>query len=148
MKIDRIELSWFRGAAEESTLKTGFRSVVVYGDNASGKSSFADAIEYILSNGKIEHLRHEYSEPYLRNCVRNTKTASDKISEACIYFEDGRYVKVEVPKEGRIKFESSPADLLSIIQNWDVKRHILRQDEVLILYMKPKAKNIQCYRLY
>jgi hypothetical protein len=29
MKIDTIELSWFRGAATKATLETGLKSVVV-----------------------------------------------------------------------------------------------------------------------
>ena len=54
MKIDTIELSWFRGAATKATLKTGLKSVVIYGENACGKSSFVDAIEFTITQGKIE----------------------------------------------------------------------------------------------
>lgn len=140
MRIDRIELSWFRGAAEKAILEANAKSLVVYGDTASGKSSFVDAIEYILSNGKIEHLRHEYSDRHYRNCVRNTKTPDDEISEAGIYFENGNYVKVEVPKEGRTQFESDPQNFLEIIQNWGVWGHILRQDEVSDFIKETKSK--------
>jgi AAA15 family ATPase/GTPase len=82
MKIDTIELSWFRGAATKATLKTGLTSVVVYGENASGKSSFVDAIEFIITQGKIEHLRNEFSD--LNNCVRNTETPDGEDCKARI----------------------------------------------------------------
>lgn len=140
MRIDKIELVWFRGAAAKAVLKANSSSVVVYGDTASGKSSFVDAVEYIISNGKIEHLRHEYSDTYLRNCVRNTKSSDDSISIACMHFENGNYVKVEVPKAGKIRFESNPADLIDTIQKWDVKRHILRQDEIANFIQETKSQ--------
>jgi AAA15 family ATPase/GTPase len=35
--------------------------MVVYGVNGSGKSSFVDAVEYVLKDGKVGHLAHEYS---------------------------------------------------------------------------------------
>lgn len=87
MKIESIELCWFRGAGHKVVLKTGSKSAVIYGDNACGKSSFVDAVEYILKNGKIEHLRHEYSDPYHRNCVRNTETPNNEECKAKICFE-------------------------------------------------------------
>ena len=61
MRINAIELTWFRGAADTVTLEPKGRSIVVYGENASGKSCFVDAIEHVLNEGRIEHLAHEYS---------------------------------------------------------------------------------------
>lgn len=128
MKIDAVELSWFRGAATKSTLKADLKNVVVYGENACGKSSFVDAIEFIITKGKIEHLRNEFFD--LNNCVRNTETPDGEDCNAKICFENGDYVEVHVPKTGRIQFEASSNNLLTAIQGWDMQRHILRQDEV------------------
>lgn len=82
MKISKIDLSWFRGAAELVCLKTDNKSVVIYGDNATGKSSFADGFEFIVTKGKIEHLAHEYKDREHKNCLRNT-SASDMSSSFC-----------------------------------------------------------------
>jgi energy-coupling factor transporter ATP-binding protein EcfA2 len=138
MKIDTIELSWFRGAATKATLETGLKSVVVYGENACGKSSFVDAIEFIITQGKIEHLRNEFSD--LNNCVRNTETPDGEDCKARISFENGRWVEAHVPQMGRIRFEASSDDLLTAIQEWDVQRHILRQDEVSDFIHLTKSK--------
>ena len=62
MKINSIELNWFRGASEQTVLNVDGKSVVVYGENGSGKSSFVDAFEYMLTNGRIDHLRIEYAD--------------------------------------------------------------------------------------
>ena len=56
MRINAIQLSWFRGAADPVSLEPNGKSMIVYGANGSGKSSFVDAIEYVLNNGKIRHL--------------------------------------------------------------------------------------------
>jgi uncharacterized Zn finger protein (UPF0148 family) len=128
MKIDTIELSWFRGAATKATLKAGLKSVVVYGENACGKSSFVDAIEFMITQGKIEHLRNEFSDP--TNCVRNTETPDGEDCKAKISFENRAFIEACVPQTGRIRFKASSDDLLSAIQKWDVQKHILRQDEV------------------
>lgn len=138
MKIDTVELSWFRGAAIKATLKTGLKSVVVYGENACGKSSFVDAIEFIITQGKIEHLKNEFSDP--NNCVRNTETPDGEDCKARISFENAGYIEANVPQTGRIRFEASSNDLLAAIQEWDVQRHILRQDEVSDFIHLTKSK--------
>ena len=76
MLIDRITLSWFRGAGEEATLEVGGKSVVCYGSNGSGKSSFADALEYLATGGRVGHLSQEYSGKGQISGVRNTHVSS------------------------------------------------------------------------
>ena len=61
MRIEAVEIAWFRGAADAVALDAKSKSMVVYGENGSGKSSFVDAVEYLLQGGKIGHLAHEYS---------------------------------------------------------------------------------------
>ena len=72
MRLDKIELSWFRGASDVCELDLGSKNVVVYGPNGSGKSSFVDGVEYLMSDGRILHLAHEYSGFRLEKGIRNT----------------------------------------------------------------------------
>ena len=130
MRVDRVELSWFRGAAERGILKTDSKSVVVYGDNASGKSTFVDGVEYVTRNGKICHLQHEYSGSYQEKGVRNTSTPSHENSRSAIYFDDGSSVTAEIRPDGSFTISSDSADLKSTIQSWNVESHLLRQDGV------------------
>lgn len=76
MKVSQIELSWFRGASSNAVLKVKGKSVVVFGENACGKSSFIDAVEYIISKGKVAHLQHEYSGTQQCNSIKNTESIS------------------------------------------------------------------------
>lgn len=130
MRIETIELSWFRGAAENCVLPTADKNVVVYGANGSGKSSFADAIEYII-NGKIEHLSHEYSGSRQEKGIRNTHTPNRESSKIKVVFKGNAYIDVEITPDGTPSFESSPIDLIDFIkQEWELERFVLRQDEV------------------
>jgi AAA15 family ATPase/GTPase len=128
MKIDKIELCWFRGAATKATLDAGLKSVVMYGENACGKSSFADALEFVMNKGKIAHLKNEFAE--VTNCVRNTETPDDEECKVRIIFENGTHIEANVSQTGRINFDASSDELLAAVQGWEVQRHILRQDEV------------------
>ena len=88
MKVNSINLSWFRGAAETVLLNTELKNVAIYGSNGSGKSAFCDAIEYLIMKGKIDHLRHEYSGPKQERGIRNTHAPEDTNSLITLNFED------------------------------------------------------------
>ena len=128
MQIATIEMSWFRGAAAKVVLKASAKSVVVYGDNACGKSSFVDAVEFLITKGKIEHLRNEYSNTL--NSVRNIKTPASEECHVRVTFEGDSFVEAVVKQRGKIQFAARPVELLATVQGWDAKKHILRQDEV------------------
>ena len=72
MRIKSIRLAWFRGAADPVSLEPNCKSMVVYGANGSGKSSFVDAVEYVLKDSKIGHLNHEYSGTRQVKAIPNT----------------------------------------------------------------------------
>lgn len=130
MKINRIELSWFRGASEKATLDTGSKSVVVYGANGSGKSTFSDAIEFLVCGGKINHLSHEYSGKKQENAVPNTHKPADTDSVISIHFDEGNSIKANISPGGACSIVGEPEDFLKEVQNWEIEQFILRQDEV------------------
>lgn len=100
MRINRIELNWFRGAAESGMLNTGSKSVVVYGVNASGKSTFVDGVEYITRKGRICHLQHEYSGSYQEKGIRNTSAPSGENSRSAIFFDDDSLIVADITPDG------------------------------------------------
>jgi energy-coupling factor transporter ATP-binding protein EcfA2 len=58
-KIQRLVMNAFRGVPGEMTVDFGKgESIVVYGDNGTGKSTVADALEWYFT-GEIELLSHE-----------------------------------------------------------------------------------------
>ena len=127
MRIKSIQLSWFRGAAESVLLDTECKSVAIYGENGAGKSSFVDGVEYVLKDGRIGHLAHEYSGKHLENAVPNTHKPPDRHPELNITFQDGSQLTVEVGDNGLAK--RSGAETIAM-GAWDYQRTVLRQDEV------------------
>jgi len=77
VRIKNIKLEWFRGAADQIALDPDCKSLVVYGANGSGKSSFVDGVEYLLHKGKIGHLSHEYSGRHQEKAIPNTHKPKD-----------------------------------------------------------------------
>jgi hypothetical protein len=140
MKISKIDLSWFRGAAERACLETDNKSVVIYGDNATGKSSFADGFEFIITKGKVEHLAHEYKDTGHKNCLRNTSAPIDAIARAVFEFDTGESVSVLVPHDGSNTFKSNPPAFISTVQSWQLGQHLLRQNEIADFIEKRKKE--------
>lgn len=123
-------MSWFRGASAEAILPLDSKNVVVYGANGSGKSSFVDAVEYVISNGKIRHLAHEYSGRRQEKAIRNTQAPRDSVSKCRICFDDRSYISAEIKSNGICALESDPVSLKDDVQSWSLENHLLRQDEV------------------
>ena len=127
MRFKAIGLSWFRGAADPISLDLGCKSIVVYGENGSGKSSFVDAVEYVLRGGKIGHLSHEYSGKHQEKGVINTHTPKDSKIELRVEFKTGSELKTEIKRNGT--FTSSGGETAQM-NTWEYQRTILRQDEL------------------
>jgi recombinational DNA repair ATPase RecF len=127
MRIKAIELSWFRGAADPVALDPGGRSMVVYGMNGSGKSSFVDAVEHVLHDGKIEHLAHQYSGRRQEKAVPNTHTPHDQKTELTIRFIDNSELRTEIQRDG--SYARSGAEAIAM-PTWEYRRTVLRQHEV------------------
>lgn len=138
MKISTIELNWFRGAGERVYLETGGKSVVIYGDNATGKSSFSDAFEFIIRRGRILHLQHEYARE--ENAIINTAAPIDAFARAKFEFDTGEQVSVVIPTEGSNTYEADPPEFLKDIQSWQIPQHLLRQNEIANFIEKSKSE--------
>ena len=127
MRIKSIELAWFRGAATSVALAPNGKSMVVYGANGAGKSSFVDAVEYVVNNKGIEHLKNEYSGSHLVNAIPNThKSKSDKTTLK-FQFGDNSQLNVAFSRGGSSKI--SGAEHIGM-PNWQYRQTVLRQEEV------------------
>jgi energy-coupling factor transporter ATP-binding protein EcfA2 len=127
MRIEIVGLSWFRGAADPIALDLDCKSIVVYGENGSGKSSFVDAIEYVLRGGKIGHLSHEYSGKRQEKGVINTHAPQGSKVEIRIGFKDGCELKTDIKRNGSFASAGGGAAVMS---TWEYQRTVLRQDEL------------------
>jgi energy-coupling factor transporter ATP-binding protein EcfA2 len=136
MTLNRIDIEWFRGAADRVSLDLGGKSTVVYGTNGSGKSSFVDALEYILNDGRIGHLTHEYSGKKQEKGVLNTHTPTLKPTSASLGLTSGDTVVVNIKPNGTF---TRTGNGYATVRQWDYRRVVLRQDEVAAFISSPKG---------
>lgn len=83
-KINTISIKGIRGAKNVLELPLNGRSIVLYGDNGTGKSSISDAIEWFYTN-RVEHLSSN-SEIDLKDALRNSSLKTDDVSEVAVSF--------------------------------------------------------------
>ena len=57
-KINTIKINGLRGVKEPLELNLNKKSILIYGDNGTGKSSLTDSFEWFFYD-KIEHLSNE-----------------------------------------------------------------------------------------
>lgn len=136
MRIKSIQLTWFRGAADPVALEPNCKSLVVYGSNGSGKSCFVDAIEYVLNDGRIEHLAHEYSGRRQEKAIPNTHTPANRNTSLSITFKDDSEHKVDIAKDGSAISRTAKA---AAMPTWDYRRTVLRQHEVAAFIQSTKG---------
>ena len=75
-KVQRLVMHAFRGVPGEMTVDFGRGdSIAVYGDNGTGKSTIADALEWFFT-GEIEFLSHEGRQHAVRHVAGATSGAT------------------------------------------------------------------------
>ncbi len=85
-KIKSILITGIRGIKDSISLPLNEKSVLLYGDNGTGKSSISDAIEWFYTD-KVSHLAG--NEIDLKDALRNSyKTESELSSIAISYNRD------------------------------------------------------------
>ena len=82
-KIKNIKIKGIRGAKDTLDLNLNGKSILLYGDNGSGKSSISDAIEWFFTD-KVSHLSS--SEIELKDALRNATISDTESSEVSISF--------------------------------------------------------------
>ena len=137
MRIKSIELAWFRGAAAPVSLDLNCRSMVVYGENGSGKSSFIDAVEYVLKKGSIEHLKTEYSGSNQVNAIPNTHKPEGGKTALRVKFEDDSELNVDFSSNGSSKNSGTQGIAMG---EWEYRQTVLRQAEVSEFVHDTKGK--------
>jgi len=125
MKLKQINIKGLRGIKESLSLELNGKSVVLYGDNGTGKSSISDAIEWFYTN-KVAHLSS--AEIDLKDALRNSSLEEDFVSESALKFfkkSDFDTGKTLFYKRGKLE------------QDYTVK-----SDEIRDYIVKSKEENI------
>ena len=105
IKIRSIKMKNFRGAREEVSLDLiDGKSLLLYGDNGTGKSSFLDALEWFVTDS-ISHLSGEEVDKY--EAIRNASSDEEDESYVEIKLLNSSLLHKTLSKKGK---KSKPKD--------------------------------------
>ncbi|WP_158730239.1 MULTISPECIES: AAA family ATPase [unclassified Flavobacterium] len=88
IKINNLKIKGIRGAKETLELPLNGKSILLYGDNGTGKSSISDAIEWFYTD-KVSHLSSK--EIDLKDAIRNATLTDLDTSEVAISFSKSNF---------------------------------------------------------
>ena len=118
LHMSSLSLQGFRGIREPLDLQLGRRLTIIYGGNATGKSSLAQAIEFTLSGQVIDHEDNPIPARFLSNALDPTP------GRVCLRLTDGttEYPLDAVTDESRSAIEDRFRKVGSV--DWPA-RHII-----------------------
>lgn len=126
-RITRVSATAFRGVPETFTVELpDARSLIVFGDNGTGKSTIADALEWYFT-GHVEFLRHEGRQQALRHLAAAADTTTS----------------VEIATTGDLGGQISYPDgtaPLSVLEVASQETFLLRGRTLVQFVEKPKAE--------
>ena len=85
-RLRALDISGFRGVREKLTIPLNGQSLAIYAENAVGKSSIADAIEWFYTD-RVAHL---WKENCQESALRNALLSPDDESGVFLHFTDSR----------------------------------------------------------
>lgn len=97
MRLQTISGSFFRGFGESTPITVDSDLIIIFGPNGSGKTSIAEALEWLFFGTTRRRTRSEVDEVEYRQCFKNVKCPddSDPYIKAEVQFDDGRVHKIK-----------------------------------------------------
>ena len=141
-KLNRLSLLNFRGAKNKIDLQLDkSRSLLLYGDNGTGKSSFADAVEWFFLD-KISHLAGEEVGGTHEGVKNALATDTDECFVEIEFDSHGIQKKSLVNEKGRLKSESTKQNENDLPNYSTIERdHILLRNVELVRFILATKTN-------
>jgi len=147
VKIKEIQISGIRGIRKNLNITLdSSKSILIYGDNGSGKSSITDAIEWFYSD-RVEHLSSEEIGRKGINALRSVFLPEDEAAYAELRFSDSRFDSRKELFYKRSKLTSEYSNSTEEFDNYiDVflkENLILRYKDLLKFILFTKAEKLE-----
>ncbi|NUO07363.1 MAG: hypothetical protein HUU08_01590 [Candidatus Brocadia sp.] len=147
MKVKNLEISGIRGIRKIVNLDLSpGKSVLIYGDNGSGKSSFADALEWFYYD-KVKHLTSEEIDTKGITALRNTFLSDDQDAYFDLKYSNSKYdsKKRLFLKKSKLTSEYSNAsqDFKDYLGASLKENLILRYKDLLRFILSTKAEKLE-----
>lgn len=96
MRLKTVNGCFFRGFGELTPIAVDTDLVIIFGPNGSGKTSIAEALEWLFFGNTRRRIRSEVDEVEYRQCLKNVKCPIDidPYVEAEVQLNDGSVHKI------------------------------------------------------
>lgn len=143
-KIKKISISGLRGVQETMELPLSEKSILLYGDNGTGKSSISDSLEWFF-NDSVSHLAGQ--EIDLKDALRNSNVADTDISSVEIDFTKAAVnsSKTLINKKGKLvsDYSNKSDDFDDFINQTQSENLILRYQFLTDFIDKTKGDKLK-----
>ncbi len=147
MKVKNLEICGIRGIRKIVNLDLSpGKSVLIYGDNGSGKSSIADAFEWFYYD-KVKHLTSEEIDIKGITALRNTFLSDNQDAYFDLKYSNSKYdsTKRLFLKKSKLTIEHSNAsqDFKDYLSTSLKENLILRYKDLLRFILSTKAEKLE-----
>ncbi len=144
-KIRSISISGFRGVRKSLSLKPNANSCLVYGDNGTGKTTMADAIEWLYFD-KVKHLSSEEVGKKGEG-IRNIHLDDAADAKVNVEFSDSKLNCTKVLEMNGDKLQSSTsnksAEFVEYLQSSEQENLILRYSDLVSFVLSTKGEKLR-----
>lgn len=145
LKINRIMLNHFRGIPNELSLSFCLNekpeSVIIFGDNGSGKSSIVDAIEFVTL-GEIQGARAGNNTGWIYNSVSLEKLDTANVE---VFFDNGEDNRASFKRD----IEQGNAVIIrSVVESFRYAPFILRRMDILDFWSEQSIRKLMLFSKY
>ncbi len=144
-KIRSISISGFRGVRKTLSLQPNANSCLVYGDNGTGKTTLADAIEWLYFD-KVKHLSSEEVGKKGEG-LRNIHLGDAADAEVNVEFSDSKLNCTKVLEMDGDKLQSSisnkSTELVEYLQFSEQENLLLRYSELVSFVLSTKGEKLR-----
>ncbi|MCK4245226.1 MAG: hypothetical protein KAX20_06325, partial [Candidatus Omnitrophica bacterium] len=142
VKLKRLVLEGFRGGLKEAPLglEDDCKSLVLFGNNGDGKSSFSDALEWFFTD-KIGHLEREgcWRESYFNDALPQTE---DAVVEIAFNRSDICGEKI-LQRKGGYRYSNNTEEFREYVENSCKESFILRYHTMRAFIDKRKKDKLE-----
>jgi len=147
MRIKSLEISGLRGAKKNLSINLdSSKSILIYGDNGSGKSSIADALEWFYYD-KVEHLSSEEIGTKGINALRNIFLSDEEDAYVELKYSDSRYdsrKRLFLKKSKLISENTNATQVFNDYIDTSLKENlILRYKDLLRFILSTKTEKLK-----
>jgi len=141
-KIKNLSIKGLRGIKEEITLPLDEKSILLYGENGSGKSSVTDALEWFYYD-KIEHLSSEEIGRKGIEGLRNIHVDESVDGNITIDYSDSKINSSKtINSKLSTNYSNTSADFESFLQEVQKEQIILRYRDLVRFILATKGEKL------